>query len=143
MSTSANIHQVTKLEISTENHMPSTDVTNIKVTDKEGQTFTLNLYYDTGKLEIVHKGYEPIGASDQESSLVARDKIDAAFAIYREALKKKDEAEKEEQKAWEDDKDEAFAIYNKALKKRDEAEAEEKKAWEDYKIANPYLRNPD
>jgi hypothetical protein len=102
MYPSENIHQVTKLEISTENLTHSTDVTNIEVTDKEGQTFTLNLYYDTGKLEIVHKGYEPIDTSDKESSLTAIDRRDKAFAIYREALKKKDEAEKEEKKAWDD-----------------------------------------
>ena len=53
MNLSTNIHQVTKLEISTENLMPSTDVTKIEVTDAEGQTFSLYLYHDAGELEIV------------------------------------------------------------------------------------------
>lgn len=33
--------------------MPRTDVTKIKVTDEDGQTFSLYLYHDVGELEIV------------------------------------------------------------------------------------------
>ena len=53
MKLSTNIHQVTKVEIDTENLMPRTDVTKIKVTDEEGQTFSLYLYHNAGELEIV------------------------------------------------------------------------------------------
>tara|TARA_R110002094_G_scaffold204875_1_gene175756 strand:- start:1076 stop:1258 length:183 start_codon:yes stop_codon:yes gene_type:complete len=53
MKLSTNIHQVTKVEIDTENLMPRTDVTKIKVTDEDGQTFSLYLYHDVGELEIV------------------------------------------------------------------------------------------
>jgi hypothetical protein len=38
--------------------------------------------------------------------------------------------------------DKAFDIYNEALKKRDEAEAEEKKAWSDYIKAREHYNNP-
>ena len=53
MKLSTNIHQVTKVEIDTENLMPRTDVTKIKVTDEDGQTFSLFLYHNAGELEIV------------------------------------------------------------------------------------------
>jgi hypothetical protein len=87
MYTSTNIHNVTKLKISS-SVLTGTSFTVAAVTDAEGQIFTLNLYHDTGKLEIVHTGYEPIGASDQESAPTATNGRDKAFAKWSEAEKK-------------------------------------------------------